>query len=521
MISHHDVHELFLYFTEFHLSHCSFLIRVGSLAELAEHSELLLWTIILIAARHHVKHHQRNQELEIAHSRLRASKYGEATLQLPDLQAILLLCMWPLPVKHESGDISSICIGEAISYARQLGLDTLKDGILFGTRRAANLRALDQRHMYPTRLLRLTWLKCFELDVQLSLWHGILPALAASRYFRSVADFCRTSDIPRTVAQNMDIYVRTARYLLLLDDTPSSEAAWNLAKSFLQGLAFAKENKHDTWSLENELVSETCEMYICMTGYVHVFQQEQGQDGSDPPPAYAKDLLLTAKERAVDVIRRLTALTDECMSKDQSSHLGTTPLPGYPKHTGRVMFFAASVLLKYLDSEGDHSTAAYEKARNAFQEALHFFERCPKAIRHRRAGHTLEVAGRAIAQRQARLQSHVTTRMGASIVHDVSRLSGLLRDRDTERQDPAKAPLGFASLANDQAAATSSSLGIPNVPANNGGTSQWEEWCYPDTEMLGSGMDPASFEMFDSTLDGLWQNDILNEDMNLWDQLLG
>ena len=507
VLSREDTNELFLYFAEFHLPHCGFLIRVNPLEELAEDSELLLWTIILIAARHHRKHHRSNRALETAHSRLRAEVCNEEIRKLPDLQAVLLLCMWPLPVKSQDGDTAGLRLAEALSCARQMGLDMRENENPFGIPRAA--RRLQK---YPARTVRLTWLKCFELEVQLSLWHGTLPALAASRYFTSVAEICRSSDIPRTVAQTMDFNAQMARYLLLVDGTSGPDAAWNLAKSSLQSLRLAKEFKIETWSLENELVYETCYLYICMTSYVHILRQQRASPGDcefELTATYAQEHLLDGKDRAITIIHRLSALTDEAMSKDRSSHAGTTPLPGFPKNAARLMFFATSVVLTYLSSESNHPSRAQEKAHNAFEEALRFFHRCPKAISHILAGNTLEVAGRAIMQRRARLQSHVTTRMGASIMHDVRWLRAVLSGRDIEGQyDTSKS--GASTPANDRSGISVEAGDAPQMP-DSGQTSQWTDWCYSGTEMLPSSLDLPAFEMWDDMLHGVWQDDFLGE----------
>ena len=522
MLSWNDVNNLFLYFAEFHLPHCGFLIRINSLAELAEDSELLLWTIILVAARHHAKYSEMNRALEAAHSRLRAEVCSEAIRKLPDLQAVLLLCMWPLPVKSQDGDTAGLRLAEALGCARQMGLDRSDDEILY-----SSVRAIKPLQKYSSRALRLTWLKCFELDVQLSLWHGILPALAASRYFRSVADICRSSDIPRSVAQNMDVYVQMARYLLLLDGTSGSEPTWNLAASFRQSLASEKESNCGSWSLENEVVSEACQMYISMTSYVHITRQQQTShynSGPDPSTTYAREHLLDAKSRATNIINRLCTLTDNAMSKDQTSHAGTTPLPGHPKNVGRLMFFATCVLLKYTDSETDQTPLAQEEAGNAFQQALSFFHCCPKATSHFLAGDTLEIAGRVIAQRQARLQSYTTTRMGASIMHDVRWLSGQFRCRGTQREEtmnklhasmPAENGLQhsistFDWMQDDSEGSTS----------NRSHHDHWSDWCYSGADMLPSSMDLPAFEMWDDVLDGVWQNDLTTQDFSQWETLL-
>lgn len=510
MLSWQDVNELLIYFAEFHLPHCNFLIPFDTLQRLEEDGELLFWTIILIAARHHRKHHRKNRALEAAHSRLRADKCSEAIRKLPDLQAVLLLCMWPLPVRSQDGDTAGLRLAEALSGVRQMGLDVMENEAPSGIPRAAK-----RLQRYPMRIVRLTWLKCFELDVQLSLWHGVLPALAASRYFKSVTDACRSPDIPQSVAQRMGMHVHMARYLLLLDGTTGSDAAWNLAKSVRENLALAESGKLDIWSLENEAVLETCQMYICITSYVHITRNHPpilNDDMIDPSIMYAQDSLLEARDKAINTIYRLCRLTDQALSKDQSCHAGTTALPGVPKNAARLMFFATSVLLKYLSSADDRMSALQRKKDyDAFEEALRFFYCCPKSVTHVQAGHTLEVVGRAIEQRRARLQTHVTTRMGASVMHDVRWLSAAVSGRERE-QDRSRASTPAdkgESGTNGNSDGAENSLSMPQDPDID----SWSDWCYAGTDMLPSSLDLPAFEMWDSVLDDVFQNDFLDKDL--------
>lgn len=509
MLSWQDVNELFLYFSDFHLPHCGFLMPFKSLKDSNDDGELLFWTIILTAARHHGKHHRLNQTLETAHARLRADKCSEAIRKLPDLQAVLLLCMWPLPVKSQDGDTAGLRLAEALSGVRQMGLDMREDEIPSGITRAA--KRLQQ---YSARTVRLTWLKCFELDVQLSLWHGTLPALAASRYFKSVTDACLRPDIPHAVAQNMDMYVQMARYVLLLDNISGHEAAWHLTKSSLQSLDLSKERKRETWTPENDLILDTCRTYICMTSYIHLSGQQSvsHNDGEiDSLAVYAQGHLIEAKDRAMDIISRLCALTDKAMRKDQSSHAGTTGLPGFPKNAARLMFFATSVLVKYFSRiAGSTPRVQEKKARDAFEEALRFFYCCPKSTTHVLAGRTLEDAGRAVLQGRIQLQSHVLTRMGASIMHNVRWLSAEVRGHSRNREE-SQASTPAKEVKQNSNSASGDNESVPCM-TEDAEVNKWPDWCYSGTEMLPSSLDLPVFEMWDHVLGDVCQDDCSGAD---------
>ena len=204
--------NLFQHFRDFYYPHAQFLGRVTSLTRLENDSKLLLWTILLIASRNHQTLCHLREGIQAAHARLFGTKFQEAVQNPLDLQALLLLCTWPDSFGSQWQDPSAMYLGTAISCARQIGLDKPGDEVFFGTRRATN-----QLSRYPAWLLKLTWLRCFELDIQSSIWHGHLPILAATRYFRSVKEICQDPNISGELAIIVDVHVQTARYLLLLD----------------------------------------------------------------------------------------------------------------------------------------------------------------------------------------------------------------------------------------------------------------------------------------------------------------
>lgn len=428
-VPYQDAVELFTHFARVYHAHCHFLGKVTSLSRLADDSKLLLWTIILIAAQHHERYHHRYLDIRLAHSRLISTTFAEAIQNPLDLQAMLLLCMWPGPVKSQWRDPTGMYLGAAIACARQMGLDKVKDEVFFGTRRAAH-----QLSKYQSGNLKSTWLKCFELDLQMSLWNGHLPTLAASRYLQSVKDFCRDPSVSRELANTMEIHAQTAQYLLLLDESPSQQMSWSLLTAFVQGVTSTKTANAPSWTPENDLVFHTAEMHICMTSFVRLTHDAASPDSSkDASTAYATEALQRAKECAIRIITSVSTIRKNLLGKATDVLEQSYPLPGCPKHMSYITFYAATVLLKYLDSDLDPSVAQGD-ARDAFQEAYLFFHSCPISREHFDAGQTLEVAGRAIGRRQAHIRSPVTTRMGSSIIYNVAWLSGLLRGRDTDQE---------------------------------------------------------------------------------------
>ncbi|KAK5165087.1 uncharacterized protein LTR77_009184 [Saxophila tyrrhenica] len=509
-----DVEDLARHFSTYNLPHCQFLGDIIEPARLATVSRLLLWTIVMVASRHHKRLHHRYEELRDAHEQLFGMTCCEAIQNPLDLQAVLLLCMWPPLVRSQWSDSSWMHLGSAISCARQMGLDKRHDEVFFGMRKAAN-----QLSKFPRTILRLTWLKCFEIDVQLSLWHGNLPTLAATRHLEAVIEFCRDHTIPRDLANTMDIHVRTTRYLMLLDETQSAQLSWSLCKTFIADLAIMKADRSQTWSGNNEVVSNMAMLYICLTGLVKFLEgSSQTNTHTAFPAAYGKELLTHAKDRAIDLVTYMCALSSQVSTEGQGTFREhTTRLPGFPKHSSRIVFIAATVLLKYLDDESDQPAAAQEDVRNAFQMAHLFFRSCELSDEHIRAGQTLEVAGRAIGRGRAHVQNYVTTRMGASIMYNIKWLGGLLRGRDKDAEYAT--PSTVATSTGPSTDCEPPSNHINNAVDVYQACHEAEKW--PGLEQSTTVTQPSDaafpFGVWDNLLYDDWSNSLCGQDIGNWD----
>lgn len=86
-------------------------------------SPLLFWTIILIAARDHQTHRKHYVHLEQPFKNLLAGCLIKSIRSIYTIQSLLLLSLWPFPVRYQTDDPSWTYCGMAVAAALQLGLD--------------------------------------------------------------------------------------------------------------------------------------------------------------------------------------------------------------------------------------------------------------------------------------------------------------------------------------------------------------------------------------------------------------
>lgn len=96
-----------------------------SVSRMFDTQPLLFWTIVIIVTSHLPGHpfEEQYHRLHEPFTKLLKEQIFEAPLPLHKIQALLYLCVWPLPVATQSKDPSWLYCGLAIQGARYMGLD--------------------------------------------------------------------------------------------------------------------------------------------------------------------------------------------------------------------------------------------------------------------------------------------------------------------------------------------------------------------------------------------------------------
>lgn len=422
VLTYQDALDGFRHFDAYYVRHFHILDPVFSLLQLQHESRLLFWSIICVTAQTHVRLAQSFAQIRAAHAKLYHSSTQEALHSLLDLQAILVVCTWPYPASSKQQDASYIQLGLAINTARQMGLDKCKDEMFMGTRDANNTLS---QHSHHSR--QLTWLKCFELDIQMSCWHGHLPSLALPHNLRSIMRFCDAASASFTYTAIINIHVELAQSLLALEDSLStgSKPQSYMIRMFDERLASIKARWSAAWTLDAEIDFLVSKLYI----YGLCLAKADEESSVTAPIGMHVELLQACHAVATQLINIMANQSAEMLVPGSSASILSTlhALPGHPKHHSRSMFFAAIVLLKFLDSAELPNPDDIDSARNAFGRAYQMFSR---SIDNSDAASTLEVCGRAIGNGQGHLKPYVTTRLAASLIFNAIWLAYQVRENE-------------------------------------------------------------------------------------------
>ena len=121
-LSHQSNLKVLYSFHRNYYVHCPELDTSVPLTDLTTQSQLLFWTIIVISSRYHSDHDTMYQPLIQPYEQLLSTYLVRPMHALSIIQAILLLCHWPLPVPLQPQDPTWNILGMITNAAVNIGL---------------------------------------------------------------------------------------------------------------------------------------------------------------------------------------------------------------------------------------------------------------------------------------------------------------------------------------------------------------------------------------------------------------
>lgn len=132
------------------------LIGSISMRRIYDSQPFLFWTIVIVVASHFPgsPNHELYGLIQEPYRELLKEEILNAPLPLHKIQALLILCIWPLPVGHQPNDPSWLYCGIAIQAARYMSLDREQS--------VPSLRSLGVASDSAQSRVN-TWLACFYI----------------------------------------------------------------------------------------------------------------------------------------------------------------------------------------------------------------------------------------------------------------------------------------------------------------------------------------------------------------------
>lgn len=216
--------------------------------EISKSVPFLFWTIIVITSRYVQDDPSLEARLRPPYQRYLGKVLRTAPMSIQSVQALLLLCTWPLAVEFQALDpswnISAITI--AASVRQGLGASRLPSN------------EWDLR----------TWMACFSVNTALSSMMGMAPTIRSPEDLSAIALALERDSLPLDFAARVELQRQVARFhVLALAD--SSQAPSFLFVSVLeQDIDFVRTKYNSVWNDELEIALQHAKLVVCASTMV-------------------------------------------------------------------------------------------------------------------------------------------------------------------------------------------------------------------------------------------------------------
>lgn len=170
---------------------------------------LLFWTIIIIVAWHvgGEGHSDVLQQFRQPYETFLQRQMLDAPLPLYKIQALVLLCEWPLGVDTQTRDPSWLYCGVAIQAARFMSLDRQQT--------IPSLRSLGVASGSLHARIN-TWLGCFYVSTSTSMHLGLPPPIDSDLDFSAIEGLLHRQKTPPVFATQVKVQLVAAKFTALL-----------------------------------------------------------------------------------------------------------------------------------------------------------------------------------------------------------------------------------------------------------------------------------------------------------------
>ena len=380
---------------------------------------LSLWTVILISSQHHPEFSYIFLRLRESHQKLleRAVFANEGTHGT--VQALLLLSMWPLPVRKQIWDPSWRYCNLALAIAQQLGLHKPDSQWEYSKSPTSAERSVK------------TWTACVFIATTLAIDLGLPSPVEAF-----VHDVAKTNPT-ELVSTHIQIQHRILYHFHITAPTDPFFCGAAIRTS-IRDLDEMSAQMGDSWQTQTRLEFLGAKLRI----YLHHLQL---RPDADDQKHLCNQMWYSTLEISLQISTTINHLmgSDVANSPEKSAML--LAVYALPKHYFHILAHSAFAILKFLALNGPGSEVEREKAKAGIISFYGFFQKISKTPddEFARLGRLLYFLARAERDQLLSISTTANPRSAASLVIDTVRARDLLRDRNAESH-----PAGSGSVAN-------------------------------------------------------------------------
>ncbi|KAG4256058.1 hypothetical protein FPRO03_05006 [Fusarium proliferatum] len=335
VIESSTVTEAFMVFAEYMRPRLPVVASLSAQAAY-ETQPFLFWTIVTIVLCRlpEPENIALFQLLRAPYERLVQETVTDAPLPLYKVQALLLLCNWPLPTEKQWKEPSWLYCGVAIQAARYLSLDRQQT--------IPSLRVIGVTSGSIRSRIN-TWLSCFSVSTSLSLHLGLPCPIESELDFAAIHAFLKRQTVPPAFAIEVRIQLVVAKFTALLNH----ELADGTSSSFLR--LFDTELD----AIKNEILpdEETKSIieYAILDAKIHIYTLVITKS---PANSSSRQILLRT---ARDIALRIVEIGTRAIRSNPENTTFIRREKCQPKDRHRCLGFSTIFLLKFFIRQSSDS----------------------------------------------------------------------------------------------------------------------------------------------------------------------
>ncbi|KAI0105406.1 fungal-specific transcription factor domain-containing protein [Hypoxylon sp. NC0597] len=425
IIDKQSVLEIMKLFTKYFHPHLPILGPI-SLKAIHHSHPFLFWTIIVIVSFRSPLPSDDNlfARLHEPYMRMLRTEILRAPMPLSKIQALLFLCMWPLPVSHQHDDPSWLYCGIAVNAALYMSLhrSSPKAG---ATPSLYSVGVMSGSAHERTN----TWLGCFYVSTSLSMHLGLPPMINTPSDLASIRSILGEHSLPREFSLHIRVLLIMAGFTNVLVHNSNDGVVDSSITQLLDGeLDTLRVTFPDGWTSMTD--------YMVMIVKMHVYTLVITRHRSG---ASSRDILLKlGLAAALRIIHLANSRFHERPDKNQTMTTAQRERT-LPKDYFRGLAFATIFLLRYFGLNNSASNAEEQQlAANHVIMSHTIFKTLATRPRdeYDRVSSLFETLCKQAPIPPDTGKSNVSGRMGVSILLDAINTAREIRGYPVEMPEP-------------------------------------------------------------------------------------
>lgn len=394
---------------------------------LQKYSPLLFWAIMIITCRYQPLDISQQKSFEAEFTALLQRLSMTTPLTLHTIQALVLMCVWPLPAVYQLSDPSCLYCSVAGGAADFLNLNRPVNKHQY---QGSQLTDSDLSHMSKTLLA------IFCVSTWLEMYLGTPRLFKFARDIANIEAHVSRAAVPPALAAEAAIMAVAAKHHSLTVSEMSNEALGAVAEMHLASVDSIKQQFSTIWSQHLEFVALSVKLQLQVS--VFVSQIRNNEDRSWSP---MDNILATSTSFARSIIEIIEFLIPAAPTAGQN-YTSAVAFKILPKSYFRATTYATFFLFKFYywnkkcrEQDRTESRQLINRAREVFRRSSAQIGGPSKGDEPGRAYTLLGALLRADFAGTDDLKLKIDDRGGSSIVWDVLRRAYQIRGRATNRTD--------------------------------------------------------------------------------------